>query len=281
VAGDWIKVEKCSAGKPEVMRLARLWGIPQDQAFGMLVRFWVWIDDACVDGRVDGVASHEIDDMMRFPGFAQGLVTVKWLDIDDSNPCTRIPNFDKHNAETAKKRALRNERQSRWRHKNVDAHVDAHVDSKTSTREEKRREDIDTSLRSVSTRKKLDAPTEDHERIAVEQGVSCKAEFEKYRDWVASKGRPHKDEVAGFRNWLRNAKRPLPGREPTLAEKRARNMDLITGKVRDERTVEGTAERVGGAVVLTIPTDLREPGGDDVGGRGPGRIASGMGREPW
>jgi hypothetical protein len=279
VAGDWIKVEKCSAGKPEVMRLARLWGVPQDQAFGMLVRFWVWIDDACVDGLVDGVASHEIDDMMRFPGFAQGLVAVKWLEIDDKQPSTRIPNFDKHNAETSKKRALRNERQARWRSK----HVDAHVDVAASTREEKKREDIDNSLRSLSTprKQKLEAPTEEHEGIAAERGLSCQTEFQKYRDWQASTGKRHKDESAGFRNWLRNAKQPIAGREPTLAEKRARNMDLITGKVRDERTIEGTAERVGGAVVLSLPSDLREQGSNDVGGCGPDRVASGMGRGSW
>src|SRR6185503_15071227 len=117
MAGDWIKLEKCSPNKPEVMRLARMWGIPQDQAIGALVRFWIWLDDACVDGVVDGVASHEVDDMMHFPGFAAGLSAVGWLEIDDAKPSIKIRNFSKHNAESAKKRALTNERQSRWRAK--------------------------------------------------------------------------------------------------------------------------------------------------------------------
>lgn len=74
---------------------------------------------------------------------------------------------------------------------------------------------------------------------------------------------------------------PLKGepgsRDPSRSERRARNMDILTGKVRDERAVEGVAERVGGAVVLPLSGDLREPIGDDVGERGPGRSAAGMG----
>lgn len=65
--------------------------------------------------------------------------------------------------------------------------------------------------------------------------------------------------------------------EPTLAERRASQMDALTGKVRDERAIEGVAERVGKPTLLAIPGDLREPDGDDVGGRGPGRSAGGMG----
>lgn len=259
MAGDWIKLEKCSPNKPEVMRLARMWGIPQDQAFGVLARFWIWLDDACVDGVVDGVASHEIDDMMRFPGFAQGLRAVGWLEIDEDYLRIRVPNFDKHNSETSKKRALKSDRQARWRAKPVDASVDA----TPSTRKEKKR--IDTSLRSVSKRATLNAPTEEHEVLAEERGVSCQAEFQKYRDWLAASGRRHKDEVAGFRNWLRNA------RPPDRAVRQASNMDILTGRA------HGFAKRVDSAVVLTLPSDLRESGADDVEGRGPARSAGGVG----
>ena len=166
MAGDWIKVEKCSPNKPEVMRLARMWGVPQDQAFGALMRFWIWLDDACVDGRVDGVASHEVDAMMHFPGFATGLQSVGWLEIDDAAPSIRVQNFDKHNAETSKKRALKNARQARWRLNNVDVRVDAAPSTKASTRKEKKREELDTSLRSVSRRATLNAPSDEHEAIA-------------------------------------------------------------------------------------------------------------------
>lgn len=55
----------------------------------------------------------------------------------------------------------------------------------------------------------------------------------------------------------------------TLQEKRAANMDALTGEKR-ERVIDGSADRVGGAVVLSIASDLRKPGRDDVGGCGPG-----------
>ena len=288
MAGDWIKLEKCSPNKPEVMRLARMWGVPQDQAFGALMRFWIWIDDACVDGRVDGVASHEVDDMMHFPGFAAGLKAVGWLHVDEAKPSLSIPNFGKHNEETSKKRALRNARQARWRSNSVDVRVDGHVDAtpstKASTREEKRREEIDNSLRSLSKRATLNAPSEEHEAIANERGLSCQTEFAKYRDWQASTGKRHKDETAGFRNWLRNAK--VAGRDEVRDElaarklQAARNMDILTGKVRNdgrERDISGIAERVDRAPVFALPGDLREPGGDDVEGSGPARSAIGVG----
>jgi hypothetical protein len=78
---------------------------------------------------------------------------------------------------------------------------------------------------------------------------------------------------------------PLPGCDPppsrkesrTRSEARARNMEILTGRTPNERTVEGVAERMGGAVVLPLPGDLREPDSDDVGRRGPDRSASGVG----
>ncbi|MGE9159668.1 hypothetical protein, partial [Escherichia coli] len=51
----------------------------------------------------------------------------------------------------------------------------------------------------------LEAPTVEHQRIAAEVGVSCQAEFAKYRDWLAANGKRQKNEEAGFRNWLRRA----------------------------------------------------------------------------
>jgi len=296
VAGDWIKVEKSSPNKPEVMRLARLWGVHQDQAFGSLIRFWLWLDDACVDGVVDGVASHEIDDMMRFPGFAMGIVAVGWLEIDDVKPCIRIPNFGKHNSESAKKRALTSERQSRWRQKTVDASVDA----QPSTREEKRREDIKPKSRASALADarpakppangtRLDPlwtlPAEWLEWAQGERPDQTSLAIERvalvFRDhWHGKAGKEARktDWFATWRNWVRNERRQYAApRDPTLAERRAKNMDILTGRARDERTVEGVAERVGKPALLAIPGDLREPGGDDVGGCRPRRGAAGVG----
>jgi hypothetical protein len=63
------------------------------------------------------------------------MKSVKWLVEAPLSNGLCLPNFSRHNGETAKKRALSNRRQSRWRN----ADVDTKPSTKASTREEKRR----------------------------------------------------------------------------------------------------------------------------------------------
>jgi hypothetical protein len=66
-------------------------------------------------------------------------------------------------------------------------------------------------------------------------------------------------------------------KDDSRRERHARNMDILTGKIRDERTIEGVAERVDRPTFLAIPGGLRESCADDVEGSGPERSAAGMG----
>jgi hypothetical protein len=138
LAGEWIKVEIGLPEKPEVMRLARILNISRPQVVGEVFKFWVWADKNTVDGVVDGVEASDIDDVMSVPGFAQALSDVGWLTIDAQRRRVVIPNFERHNGESAKKRALKNERQSRWR---ANA-TSTQASTSASTREEKRREEV-------------------------------------------------------------------------------------------------------------------------------------------
>ena len=140
MAGNWIKVEHVTPDKPEVRKLARLLNVTPDDAFGKVVRFWMWADENCVDGVVDGIVSTDVDDIVRQEGFSKSLEAVGWLRCDDKNERVEIPNHGHHNGETAKSRASKNKRQAKWR-KNVDVDVDSDASTKASTREEKRRED--------------------------------------------------------------------------------------------------------------------------------------------
>lgn len=54
-------------------------------------------------------------------------------------------------------------------------------------------------------RVELTEPTAAHQAQADASGVACKVEFDKYRDWLLTKNVDHKDQGAGFRNWLRQA----------------------------------------------------------------------------
>ena len=140
MAGEWIKVEASTADKPEVLRIARILAIPHDAVFGKLVRLWAWIDTNSVDGVVDGVVDADIDRICRCDGFTAACVTVGWLEYDASMERVSLPNFERHNGETAKQRAMKNRRQAKWR-AGVDDPVDAAASTEASTREEKRREE--------------------------------------------------------------------------------------------------------------------------------------------
>jgi len=137
MSGDWIKVEVSTVDKPEVMRIARILKIDRDSAFGKLIRLWAWFDSNSVDGVVDGVVDGDIDDLCHCKGFAASCVAVGWLNIDARAQRIALPNFDRHNGETAKQRALKGRRQAKWR----SGVVDGAASTRASTREEKRREE--------------------------------------------------------------------------------------------------------------------------------------------
>lgn len=141
MAGEWIKLECATPDKPEVMRAARRLGVERDLVFGKLVRMWGWFDRNSVDGLVDGAVSTDVDALVGLEGFASALMYVGWLHCDDDAEYVSLPNFDRHNGETAKKRALKNKRQANWRAKTVDTNESTHA----STREEKRRNNSTTA----------------------------------------------------------------------------------------------------------------------------------------
>ena len=210
MAGDWIKFEVATLDKPEVRQMARVLGVKHGEALELLLRFWVWIDANSVDGHVDGLVDRDVDEMMRCPGFSGVMKLIGWMQCDNEAQRITIPNSDRHNGESAKKRALTNKRQKKWR-VNVDADVDAAPSTSASTREEKRREDTTSSLRSdvVAPAKRgtvLQSPTDEHQDLAKQKGVDCAGEWQRYIDWQAATGKHHKDRSAGFRNWLKTAK---------------------------------------------------------------------------
>lgn len=103
MAGDWIKVEKATARKPEVLRLADLLNIHPDHAFGLCVRFWFWCDDQLDSCHAPSVTNVTLDCVVGHTGFATALLEVGWLHA--RNGSLEVPNFDRHLSDSAKKRA--------------------------------------------------------------------------------------------------------------------------------------------------------------------------------
>lgn len=134
MAGDWIKFELATIDKPEVIQMADLLTLESDTVVGMLLRVWGWFDQRSLDGNAGGVTGVTlmklIDRVVNRQGFAACMKKVGWLNDDG------LPNFDRHNGETAKKRALTQKRVKRFRN----AHVTQPVTQTASP--EKRREEV-------------------------------------------------------------------------------------------------------------------------------------------
>lgn len=101
---DWIKVEKSTARKPEVLQIADALAVHPDHAFGLCVRFWCWVDDQMSqECHTNSVTFVTLDSVVGHNGFTEQLVAVGWLELNGTG--VRIPHFDRHLSKSAKKRA--------------------------------------------------------------------------------------------------------------------------------------------------------------------------------
>jgi hypothetical protein len=142
VAGDWIKMEKATARKPEVLQLADLLAIHPDHALGLCFRFWSWCDDQMTSGHAPSVTSVTLDSVFGHAGFASALITVGWLRVREGS--LEVPNFDRHLSDSAKNRALSGERKKKQRAGVTE--LSRNNRDKSVTREEKRREEVSISV---------------------------------------------------------------------------------------------------------------------------------------
>lgn len=110
---EWIKLEKATARKAEVLRIATLLQIHPDHAVGLCVRFWCWCDDNMApNGKLD-IDSSVLDAVLGTSGFSQALLSVDWLQVRSGSLV--VPRSDRHLSQSAKSRALAAERQSKSR----------------------------------------------------------------------------------------------------------------------------------------------------------------------
>jgi hypothetical protein len=138
MAGDWIKIEKTTARKPEVLRVAAALGIHPDHAFGLCIRWWCWCDDHLETANAAGVSVVLVDSLVERPGFADALILVGWLRVRDGS--LEVPNMDRHLSQTAKKRAVTAARVAKHTAKtNSKANAQTNADGVSEALPEKRR----------------------------------------------------------------------------------------------------------------------------------------------
>ena len=103
MAGSWLKMRHDLLDAPEIRRLGRRCGVTKDDVLGKLFRLWSWFDRHSVAGRIEDDDIDLVDELVGHPGFAAALVSVGWLAKDSCGIV--IPNWERHNSETAKQRA--------------------------------------------------------------------------------------------------------------------------------------------------------------------------------
>jgi hypothetical protein len=113
MAVPWIKVEVSLPDKPEVMAMASILGVDSDAVVGKLIRIWGWADTHTTNGNAAGVTNSFIDRYTHCVGFAEALRKVGWLGGRDA--AIEFPNFNRHNGQTAKSRALTKDRVDKTR----------------------------------------------------------------------------------------------------------------------------------------------------------------------
>lgn len=144
MAGDWIKVEKATARKPEIMGIARELSISMDAAFGLCFRFWCWCDDNLTTGNAFCVTESLLDETLGKQNFASAMVKVGWLQFDGDQ--MTVPNFDRHLSKGAKTRAETAIRVAECKKRKREERYSGNDSVTQKTLPEKRREDMNTDM---------------------------------------------------------------------------------------------------------------------------------------
>ncbi len=110
---SWIKMRHGLAEDPAVIHVSIALDLDEYGVLGRLYKFWCWADEHTYEGNAPSVTGAWIDRYVGADGFAAAMVKAGWLDLTADG--MHIPNFDRHNTETAKARALTSKRVARFR----------------------------------------------------------------------------------------------------------------------------------------------------------------------
>lgn len=107
MAGDWIKIRADLSEDVDVLRLSDILGTDDPTTVGLLVLFWSWVDRQTTNGEGIKVSRERLDKLVGRHGFSDGMLIIGWLGGECGN--LYVPNFERHNGNSAKARALESE----------------------------------------------------------------------------------------------------------------------------------------------------------------------------
>lgn len=214
MAGEWLKFESTLPEKAETLAItaAMGWDDP-DLTVGKLMRMFRWFDQQTIDGNAPNVTPALLDRIIGVTGFVSAVASVGWIVIDGTS--LSLHNFDRHNGETAKSRALTAKRVAK--HKaNAQGNGNGNADSVSSAlpKEEKKREEKREDSLSAAAEKKISrksqVPSDFHPNGAGIQaaelaGLDVKAEVRKFIDFHEGKGSVMASWDAAWRTWIGKA----------------------------------------------------------------------------
>ena len=103
MAGDWIKMRRDLRTDPRVVRISSALKADTLRTVGALFVVWGLADAHTKDGFLEGYTLEILDEVVGLPGLAQAMSDVGWLELRTDG--VTIPDFERHNSESAKKRA--------------------------------------------------------------------------------------------------------------------------------------------------------------------------------
>lgn len=162
MAGDWMKITLDLPDKPEVHQIAALTKLDCDTVVGKLVRVWGWFDQQTTNGNARGVTLTLVDRFANHTGFGKAMQQAGWMTVSKNGII--MPNFGRHNGQSAKKRALTERRVKRFRNAS-----DVTKSLPEKRREEKNKNPVNelssSNLKGQPLFKKMPQPNDHHASI--------------------------------------------------------------------------------------------------------------------
>lgn len=107
VSAQFIRIRKGISSDPDVLQISMMTGLDEFGVVGRLSDIWDWVDSHSTDGIGLTASDAWIDRRVGCDGFAAAMRAVNWLSGESG--CLTFPQWDRHNSNTAKARALESE----------------------------------------------------------------------------------------------------------------------------------------------------------------------------
>ena len=104
MAGHWIEWEKGLVRKPEVLRIARALQCTPQHAAACCMMVWEWAEDVTENGIIAGITAADVSFAAAVVGIGEAMVAAGWL--LETGDGVVFPNWDRHNGEPSKRRAV-------------------------------------------------------------------------------------------------------------------------------------------------------------------------------